>query len=58
LTRIVSRALPNHPDEYLFLVECEGSAREPSFKKAVALLGRHTTGLRSLGSFRVTQKYE
>jgi chorismate mutase / prephenate dehydratase len=58
LTRIVSRALPNNPDEYLFLVECEGSAREPAFKKAMALLGRHATGLRSLGSFRVTQKYE
>ncbi|AUX25707.1 bifunctional chorismate mutase/prephenate dehydratase [Sorangium cellulosum] len=58
LTRIVSRALPDSPEEYLFLVECEGSTQEPSFKEALALLEQHATGVRSLGSFRVSQKYE
>ncbi|XXT17433.1 prephenate dehydratase domain-containing protein [Sorangium sp. So ce429] len=58
LTRIVSRALPDSPEEYLFLVECEGSTAEPSFKEALALLQQHATGVRSLGSFRVSQKYE
>ncbi|WP_437286216.1 prephenate dehydratase [Sorangium sp. So ce406] len=58
LTRIVSRALPDSPEEYLFLVECEGSTREPAFQDALALLQQHATGVRSLGSFRVSQKYE
>lgn len=58
MTRIVSRALPYTPDEYLFLVECEGSINEPNFKKALGLLGKRTTVLRSLGSFRVVEKYE
>ncbi|WP_437658618.1 prephenate dehydratase [Sorangium sp. So ce1182] len=58
LTRIVSRALPDSPEEYLFLVECEGSTEEPSFREALALLQQHATGVRSLGSFRVSQKYE
>ncbi|WP_437710957.1 prephenate dehydratase domain-containing protein [Sorangium sp. So ce448] len=58
LTRIVSRALPDSPEEYLFLVECEGSTEEPAFKEALALLEQHATGVRSLGSFRVSQKYE
>ncbi|WP_437673056.1 prephenate dehydratase [Sorangium sp. So ce131] len=58
LTRIVSRALPDNPEEYLFLVECEGSTEEPAFREALALLEQHATGVRSLGSFRVVQKYE
>ncbi|WP_437965922.1 prephenate dehydratase domain-containing protein [Sorangium sp. So ce260] len=58
LTRIVSRALPDSPEEYLFLVECEGSTEEPAFKDALALLEQHATGVRSLGSFRVSRKYE
>ncbi|WP_437480811.1 prephenate dehydratase domain-containing protein [Sorangium sp. So ce1014] len=58
LTRIVSRALPDSPEEYLFLVECEGSTEEPEFKDALALLEQHATGVRSLGSFRVSRKYE
>jgi chorismate mutase / prephenate dehydratase len=57
LTRIVSRALPNNPEEYLFLVECEGTIREPRLRKALALLDKQATGVRSLGSFRVVQKY-
>ncbi|WP_437935948.1 prephenate dehydratase [Sorangium sp. So ce341] len=58
LTRIVSRALPDSPEEYLFLVECEGSTEEPAFRDALAQLEQHATGVRSLGSFRVSQKYE
>ena len=58
MTRIVSRALPNNPDEYLFVVECEGNARQPAFTKALALLRTRSTNLRILGSFRVVEKYE
>jgi chorismate mutase / prephenate dehydratase len=58
LTRIVSRALPDNPEEYLFLIECEGSVREPALAQALALLAERTTGLRPLGSFRVMPKYE
>lgn len=58
LTRIVSRALPESPEEYVFLVECEGSTQEPAFRSALAELEQHATGVRSLGSFRVTSKYE
>ncbi|WP_437951486.1 prephenate dehydratase domain-containing protein [Sorangium sp. So ce296] len=58
LTRIVSRALPDSPEEYLFLVECEGSTEEPAFRDALAQLEQHAAGVRSLGSFRVSQKYE
>jgi chorismate mutase/prephenate dehydratase len=58
LTRIVSRALPDNPEEYLFLIECEGTALKANFRKALALLETHATGVRSLGAFRVTPKYE
>jgi chorismate mutase/prephenate dehydratase len=58
MTRIVSRALPNNPDEYLFLVECEGSPKQQAFAKAMALLKTRSTNLRPLGTFRVVDKYE
>ena len=58
MTRIVSRALPNNPDEYLFVVECEGNAQQANFSKALALLRTRSTNLRILGSFRVVEKYE
>ena len=58
MTRIVSRALPNNPDEYLFVVECEGDARQAAFTQAVALLRTRSTNLRILGSYRVVEKYE
>lgn len=58
MTRIVSRALPNNPDEYLFVVECEGNARQANFTKALALLRTCSTNLRILGSYRVVDKYE
>jgi chorismate mutase/prephenate dehydratase len=58
MTRIVSRALPHNPEEYLFLVECEGTMSEPRFQKAFAELMEKSRHLRSLGSFRVVEKYE
>ena len=58
MTRIVSRALPNNPDEYLFLVECEGQPTQQNFEKALAMLRTRTANLRVLGLFRVVEKYE
>jgi chorismate mutase / prephenate dehydratase len=58
MTRIVSRALPNNPDEYLFVVECEGNPQQANFIKALALLRTCSTNLRILGSFRVVEKFE
>ncbi len=58
MTRIVSRALPHNPEEYLFLVECEGAMTQPSFQKAFAELTGKSRHLRSLGSFRVIEKFE
>ncbi|MFZ2643307.1 MAG: prephenate dehydratase domain-containing protein [Verrucomicrobiia bacterium] len=58
MTRIVSRALPHNPEEYLFLVQCEGTMAQPHFKKAFAELTDKSRHLRSLGSFRVVEKFE
>jgi chorismate mutase/prephenate dehydratase len=58
MTRIVSRALPHNPEEYLFLVECEGAMNQPHFQKAFAELTVKSRHLRSLGSFRVVEKFE
>lgn len=58
MTRIVSRALPHNPEEYLFLVECEGAMSQPRFQKAFADLAGKTRNLRSLGSFGVVEKFE
>ena len=58
MTRIVSRALPHNPEEYLFLVECEGAMPRPHFQKAFAELTGKTRNLRSLGSFGVVEKFE
>jgi len=58
MTRIVSRALPHNPEEYLFLVECEGTMAQPHFRKAHTELAGKSRNLRSLGSFRVVEKFE
>jgi chorismate mutase/prephenate dehydratase len=58
MTRIVSRALPHNPEEYLFLVECEGAMTQLHFQKAFVELTVKSRHLRSLGSFRVIEKFE
>jgi chorismate mutase/prephenate dehydratase len=51
LTRIESRPRPGAPWEYLFLLELEGDAREPSVARALDGMRSRVRHLRVLGSF-------
>ena len=57
LTRIVSRAKPREPSEYVFLVEFEGHLGERRTRVAYEELQRWTQFMRPLGSFPVRKEF-
>jgi chorismate mutase/prephenate dehydratase len=57
LTRIVSRAKPLEPSEYLFLIEFEGHLGQPKVRAAYDQLLRCTQFVRPLGSFLVRKEF-
>jgi len=55
LTKIESRPSRRKAWEYLFFIDVEGHDGEPRVKRALAALEKHTTLLRVLGSYPVSQ---
>jgi chorismate mutase/prephenate dehydratase len=51
LCHIVSRPLRGKPWEYVFFVDLQRHRREPAVRRALALVGRHCSTLKVLGSY-------
>ncbi len=51
MTRIESRPRKQGLGEYMFFIDCEGTAREPAVAEALVALAEHTEVLRVLGSY-------